>query len=151
MDFEVLLMDDVPKLGAAGDVVRVSGGYARNFLLPKKLAQPVGQAAMRRLEKLRAERAEAAKRSLAEARRVAEALAKTSCTVSAKTTDGSTLYGSVTAADIAAAIVEQHYAVDRHQIVLESPIKEVGTYDVQIRLHPEVSLNFKVWVVDAGK
>lgn len=151
MDFEVLLMDNVPNLGEAGDVVRVAGGYARNYLLPQNLAQPVGKPALRRLEKLRIEREEAARRSLTDARRLAETLSKTSCTVRAKTSDGTTLYGSVTAADISKAIAEQHFAVDRHQVELDTPIKAVGTYDVHLRLHPQVELNYKVWVVDAAK
>lgn len=152
MEVEVILMDNVAGLGGEGEVVKVAGGYARNYLLPRNLAQPVGKAALRRLEKLRAEREEASRVALAEARAKAEKLVRASCTLQARTTaDGSSLYGSVSATDIAETISGQYFPVSREQIVLEAPIKEIGTYDVKIRLHQEVEVPCKVWVVDAAK
>jgi large subunit ribosomal protein L9 len=144
-----MLLSDVEFLGKAGDVVKVKCGYARNYLLPKDLAAPVSQHALRRLEKLRKEREELARIQLAEAKDKAAKLAKLSVTVREKTIDGARLYGAVHAADIAAAIgAEGKVALDKSQVVLPEPLKELGAFDIEINLHPEVSCTIKVWVVE---
>ena len=148
MATEILLMSDVKDLGVAGDVVKVADGYARNYLLPKGLAAPVTQASLRRLEKLRKEREELARIQLAEARAKADQIKKASVTVRAKTSDGTNLYGSVGVADIVDALGSQGLAVDRTQVQLEEPFKTLGTFDVEIKLHAEVSVTVKVWVVE---
>jgi len=148
MATEVLLMAVVDGLGKEGDVVSVADGYARNYLLPRELAAPVTEATRRRLVKIQAER----EKELAEARSGAQALAKkvsaASCTIAVKVGEGEQLYGSVTESDIAEALKGQDIDVDRHQVVLEDAIKELGTYDVPVRLHPEVEATVKVWVVE---
>ena len=106
MSTELLLLSDVEHLGKAGDVVKVADGYARNYLLPKDLAAPVSKQALRRLEKLRKEREEVARIQLAEAKEKASKLDNASVTLRAKTVDGTRLYGSIQAADIAAAGVD---------------------------------------------
>lgn len=149
MATEILLLSDVENLGKAGDVVKVADGYARNYLLPKDLAAPVSQHALRRLEKLRKEREELSRIQMAEAKDKAGKLANVSVTIRAKTVDGTRLYGSVVASDIVAALQEGNkIAVDKAQVQLDEPLKEVGTFDVAIKLHPEVICPIKVWVVE---
>ncbi len=149
MATEILLLSDIPDLGQAGDVVKVADGYARNYLLPKDLAAPVSQLALRRLAKLRKEREEVNRIQLAEAKDKAAKMAHTSVTIRAKTVDGTRLYGSVTAADIAAALESgNQVTVDKTQITLPEPLKEIGTFDVTVTLCPEVTSSIKVWIVE---
>ncbi|MDX9867936.1 MAG: 50S ribosomal protein L9 [Kiritimatiellia bacterium] len=149
MSTELLLLSDIPDLGQAGDVVKVADGYARNYLLPKDLAAPVSPHALRRLEKLRKEREEQTRLQLAEAKAKAAKLANASVTLRAKTVDGTRLYGSVSAADIAAAIeADSKVTVDKSQVELPEPIKETGTFDIPIVLHADVKPVIKVWVVE---
>ena len=147
MAMEVLLMADVPDLGKAGAVVKVADGYARNFLLPRNLAAPVTPASMRRLDKLRKERDELAKIQLAEAQAKASKLEGVSVTIRAKTVDGAKLYGSVGAPEIAAALAAQGVTLDRSQIELAEHLKETGVFDVPVRLHADVTVAIKVWIV----
>ena len=147
MATEVLLMADVPELGKAGEIVKVADGYARNFLLPHELAAPVTPASLRRLEKLRKERAELAKIQLAEAQAKASKLEGVSVTIRARTVDGEKLYGSVSVTEIADALAAQGVAIDRSQLELPEHLKQVGTYEVPVRLHPDVTVPLKVWIV----
>lgn len=148
MSVEVLLLADVPSLGVAGATVKVADGYARNYLMPKGLAGSVTPATLRRLDKLRKEREELARIQLAEARDKAAKLKGLSVTIRAKTTDGQKLYGSVAAADILAALQAQGVELDRTQIELDHPLHEVGQFDVPVKLHADVALTLKVWVVE---
>jgi large subunit ribosomal protein L9 len=148
MSTEVLLMNDVAHLGQAGAVVRVADGYARNFLFPRKLAAPVSAAALKRLDKIRKEREELDRIQLAEAREKAAKLKDVSLTIRAKTSDGQKLYGSVDETAIVTALASQGIALDRGQIALDGHIKELGAFDVPLRLHPQVSATVKVWVVE---
>jgi large subunit ribosomal protein L9 len=148
MATEVLLMADVAELGAEGDVVSVADGYARNYLFPRKLAAPVTEATRRRLAKIRVEREAARKMQVEQARALAARLEGVSCTLPVKAADNQTLYGSVTAADIAEALRHQGVEIDKHCLVLDAPIKALGIYDVKVRLHPEIETAVKVWVVE---
>lgn len=149
MSMEILLLSDIPDLGHAGDVVKVADGYARNYLLPRDLAAPVSPHALRRLEKMRKEREELTRIQLAEAKDKAAKLANVSVTIRAKTVDGTRLYGSIQAADIVAALeAGNKVTVDKAQVDLPEPIKETGTFDVTIKLHPDVTPTIKVWVVE---
>ena len=148
MATEVLLMTDVAELGSEGEVVTVSDGYARNFLFPGKLGAPVTEATRRRLACMQRERGEARQAELEKARQLAEKLAGTQCTIAVKTGEGEKLYGSVTSAEIAAALEAQDVAIDRHSLQLEAPIKELGVFNVKVRLHTEVEAAVKVWVVE---
>ncbi len=148
MPTEVLLMQEMPNLGEEGAVVKVADGYARNFLFPRKLAAPVTTAARKRLEALRKAREAERKATFADAKRKAAALKDASITIRAKTSDGEALYGSVSAGDIAAAVSELGEPVERAMVQLEHPIKALGTYDVPLRIHPDVSASVKVWVVE---
>ncbi len=147
MAIELLLMDNVPDLGKEGDVVTVADGYARNYLLPKGLAEKVTPAARARLAKLQEKRAEERKQQLAAAKSLADKLANISCTITVKTGEEGKLYGSVTNSDIARALAEQDVEIDRHSIVIEEPIKELGVFDIKVKLHPELDTTVKVWIV----
>jgi len=141
-------MADVRDLGAEGDIVTVADGYARNYLLPRKLAAPVSEATRRRLAKMRQDREAAEAAALQAAQELAARLAEASCTIAVKTGEEGKLYGSVTGADIAAALAEQDLHVDKHVVLLEQPIRELGVFDVKIRLHPDMEGTVKVWVVE---
>jgi large subunit ribosomal protein L9 len=148
MATEVILMDTVKDLGKEGQIVKVKDGYARNFLFPKKLAAPVSEGTRRQLVKLQAVRAAAAAEAAAAAKAAAAKLAGVSVTLTAKTSDGEHLYGSVGAADIAAALVAQGFEIGREAVMLQEPIKELGVLDVNIRLDAGAEATIKVWVVE---
>lgn len=145
---EVILREHVEHLGRRGDIVKVSDGYARNYLLPRNLALPVNEGNKRRVEKERrlAEAREAAEQSQAEA--LAARLAELECVVPRKVGEQDTLYGSVTASDLAHALEAQHQiTVDRRKIQLAEPIKQLGEFTVPVKLHREVLGAIKLRVV----
>lgn len=148
MAVEVLLMADVKGLGVEGDTVRVADGYARNYLFPQKLAAPVTPAMRRQLAKMQREREEQRRATIARLRELAERIAAVSCAIAAKTTGEDKLYGSVGAAEIVAALKQQGIELDRHSILLDEPIKQLGVYEIKVKLHPEVETAVKVWVVE---
>lgn len=147
MAIEVLLLNDVEDLGGQGDVVRVSEGYARNFLFPRKLATPLTESARRRIEKLLAERTarEAAAEEASKA--VAAKLEKAEVSVTVKTGEDGKLFGSVTAPQILEVLQGQGFELGRHAVELEHPIKELGTFTVPVRVHAKVTAAVKVTVV----
>ena len=148
MALEVILMADVKGLGVEGDVVKASDGYARNYLLPKKLAAPVTDATRRQLEKKRRER----EARLAQEKESSIALSKlieqTSCTIAVKAGSEGKMFGSVTAGDITASLKLQGIEVDKHKLQMPEPLKELGVFNIQVNLHPEVQATLKVWVVE---
>ena len=145
MSIEVLLMDNVKKLGKAGQIVKVAPGYARNYLLPQGIAAEVTEASRRRLKKLEAERAARAAEEKKAALEVARKLEKLEINVSAQTTDGKKLYGSVGVNDILAAIeANRGIKLERSQIDLADSLKEVGEYESKIDLGHGVNVKFKV-------
>jgi len=144
---ELILKERVEGLGERGDIVRVKDGYARNYLLPKGLAVPATEAQKRILEeenRLRVIRDVKIKRSV---QVVAEKMKNLSCTIVVQAGEEDKLYGSVTTHNITEAIVKQGYVVDHKQVMLDEPIKKLGVYTVPIRLHREVEVPIKVWVV----
>lgn len=149
MATEVLLMTDVADLGSEGDIVKVADGYARNYLFPKKFGAPVTDATRKRLAKIRQERESTRKAELDAAREIADRLAKISCTVLAKIGKDEKMYGSVTTADVAEALRSQGVEeVDKNMLLFDKPIKELGVYDVKVKLHPEVESTVRVWIVE---
>ena len=148
---EVMLMDGVKKLGKAGEIVKVKPGYARNFLFPKGLAALATEAAKRRLKKLEAERAARAAEEKKALLEVAKKLEKLEITVSASTTDGKKLYGSVGISDILAAIeANRGVKIERGQLELDDALREVGEYTPTINLGHGVNVKFKIHIVDEG-
>ncbi|MDD4060328.1 MAG: 50S ribosomal protein L9 [Kiritimatiellae bacterium] len=148
MSTELFLLKDVANLGQEGDIVKVSPGYARNYLIPQGIAEPVTEAARRRLAKIQAEREKIRRETLAEAKKLGAKLKDASVTIRAKTSEAESLYGSVNAAQILAALKEQGFAsLEESMLQLEAPIKALGTYDVPVKVHPDVTETVKVWVV----
>ena len=149
MATEVFLMADVADLGVEGDVVTVADGYARNYLIPKQLGAPVTAATQRRLAKIQREREEARAAAVVEAEALSKKLAGISVTIPVKTVEGEEkLYGSVGEVEIAEALKVLGIEIDRHLIVLDEHIKELGVFDVAIKLQPEVEATVKVWIVE---
>ena len=145
---EVILRDHVENLGRRGDVVKVADGYARNYLLPRKLALPVNQGNRRQVEKERkiAETREAQEKVGAEA--LAAQLAEIECVLARRVGEQDVLYGSVTTTDIAHALQAQHQVdIDRRKIQLHEPIKQLGEFTVPVKIHREVTGSIKVRVV----
>jgi large subunit ribosomal protein L9 len=143
---EVILMEDVPGLGYTGDVVRVSPGYARNYLLPRNLAAPATDATRKRVEKRKVE-AEARRAQHREAAlAVAERIKALTLTLKVKAGTEGKLFGSVTALDIVGALKTQAVEVEKQQVVIGEAIKSVGDHKVTIKLMQDVSAELKVLV-----
>ncbi len=144
---EVILRQAVDSLGQPGDIVTVSPGYARNYLLPRGIAFQATEGNKKRiaLEKARLEAAESERRGGAE--EVAKKLEEVSVTFSARVGEEGKLFGSVTAADIAEQLAAQGYEIERRQIDLPEPIKALGVYRIPVRLHADVKPEIKVWVI----
>ena len=148
MQIEVMRMDNVKKLGKAGEIVKVAPGYARNYLFTKGLAAVATEAAKRRLKKLEAERAARAAEEKKAALEVAKKLEKLEITVSAHTTDGKKLYGSVGIGDILLAIEQNRgVKIERSQLELDDALKEVGEYAPTIGLGHGVNVKFKIVIL----
>ena len=149
MQIEVMLMDNVKKLGKAGEIVKVAPGYARNCLFPKGLAAVATEAAKRRLKKLEAERAARAAEEKKAALEIAKKLERLEITVSAHTTAGKKPYGSVGVTDILAAIeANRGIKLERSQLELDDTLKEVGVYEPTIDLGHDVVVKFKITILD---
>ena len=144
---ELILMADIEGLGLEGETVKVSEGYARNYLIPRKLAVPITSAALKRLEKNKLEREARHLKELEAAQALALTLEKISCTITAKVGENDKLFGSVTTADIIASLKQQGIELDKRKILMAEPIRELGVFPVKIRLHPQVEPSLKVWVV----
>lgn len=145
----VILKRDVKGTGKAGEVVKVSDGYARNMLLPKGLAEEATKNNVHTLEKARAKREEEEAQARAEAEKQAEEMKKMRVTIVTKAGEGGKLFGSITTKDIAAALEEQcGIKVDKRKIVLEQPIKEIGTTRVKVKIYPEITGVIAVEVKD---
>ena len=147
---QVLLREDIDNLGARGEIVRVKAGYARNYLLPRKLAVEATANNVRQIEGERAAlvKREAKERSTAGAQ--ADQLRNLTLKFERKVGEAGVLYGSVTSMDIAHALKEQGYEIDRRRIVLREPIKRFGNYEVPVRLHREVIVELPVKVLGEG-
>lgn len=136
---EVILLEHVEKLGKMGDKVTVKNGYARNYLLPQRKALRATEANVAYYEKQKAELEAHNKALFDEASKLAESLKGFSAVLIRQAAETGQLYGSVTIRDIAAAIKEKGFAVERKQVYLENAIKDLGVYEVKLNLHPEVS------------
>ncbi|HTS17159.1 MAG TPA: 50S ribosomal protein L9 [Verrucomicrobiae bacterium] len=147
MSKQIILTALVDNLGAEGDTVTVADGYARNYLIPKGLAMPATAANLRRVESLRKKREASLAAQLEGAKTTATQLVKQSYTITAAAGEDGKLYGSVTASDISEALKKEGVEVDRRKIALEHPIRELGVFDVDVKLHPEVATKVKIWVV----
>ncbi|KAA3598037.1 MAG: 50S ribosomal protein L9 [Calditrichaeota bacterium] len=144
---KIILKATIEKLGVAGDIVNVKNGFARNYLIPNNFASEATRGALKSWEfekKAIQKREDAVK---AAAQELAGKLEKVDVTIPVTVGDEDRMFGSVTSQQIADLIIEQGIEIDKRKIVLDAPIKSLGTYDVQIKLHPEVIGTIKVWVV----
>jgi large subunit ribosomal protein L9 len=141
---EVILTENVPGLGAEADVVKVRRGYARNYLLPQHKAYEVTPAALRQLDNLKKKRAEREARELNEAEETARKIGKARLTFTLATGESGKAFGSITAQDIVNRMKnELGLEIDRHKVVLERPIKDTGEHEVAIKLHHDVTAQFR--------
>jgi large subunit ribosomal protein L9 len=142
----IILQEDVEKLGMRGQVVEVAEGYARNFLLPRKLGLEASAGNMKRLEKMRAVFAKKEATEKEAAQKLAELLAGVSVELSRRAGENDQLFGSVTSADVSDALAAQGYNVEKRKIALADPIKVVGEYEIPVKLHREVTATLKLSV-----
>jgi large subunit ribosomal protein L9 len=144
---EVILREDIEKVGHRGEVVKVAPGYARNFLLPKKLAVLATDSNKKIVEQERDAYLRREAKAKNEAEDLGRMLAGVTVTITQRAGEEGHLFGSVTAKDIADALERQNYTIDRRKIQLEDPIKNTGEYKVPVRLHREVTADLNVNVV----
>ena len=143
----VILKQRVDKLGQTGDLVNVKDGFARNFLLPHGLALEANKANMNAVNAIKAANSALEEKLKQEFQELAKKLGKASWTLSVEATDEDKLYGSVDSLTIARLLKDEGYEVDKNNIILAEPIKSLGAYEVELKLHPQVSAKIKVWIV----
>jgi large subunit ribosomal protein L9 len=143
---QIILQEDVEKLGNRGELVDVAPGYARNFLLPRKLGLEATPGNMKRLEKMRAAFAMKEATEKEAAQKEAAQIAGVSLTLTRKAGENDQLFGSVTSADVAEALAAKGFPVDKRKIALVDHIKAIGEYEIPVKLHREVIVNVKLTV-----
>ena len=141
---EIILREDIEKLGGRGDVVKVASGYARNFLLPKKLAVAATDANRKIVEQERQAHLRKEAKQIGEAQELATLVGAVTVTIARKAGENDQLFGSVTAADLSDALAAKNYNVERRKIHLEEPIRTLGEHKVTVRLHREVTAEITV-------
>ena len=143
---EVILSQNVDKIGNSGEVVKVKEGFARNYLLPRKLAYVASPENLKRIAQLEKKRQTEREQVKKEAQSLAEKLSKVSCTISVEVNDRDKLYGSISEIDVVRALDVEGFKVEKNSIILEKPIEELGIFEVGVKLHPEVTAKIRLWV-----
>jgi large subunit ribosomal protein L9 len=143
---EVILREDIEKLGQRGQAVKVANGYARNYLLPRRLAVAATEANKKIVEQERQAHLRRDAKDLAEAQDLAKIMAPVSVTITQKAGEQDQLFGSVTSKDIAEALEKAGYSVERRKIHMDAPIKQIGEFKIPIRLHRDVTVDITVTV-----
>lgn len=144
---KVILREDVDKLGKNNDTVNVSEGYARNFLIPRGLAYEASAGNLRLIAEQNKQKESRRLKEKNEAQALANKLAHLSCTIVMNAGPDDKLFGAVTAQEIAKVLQQENISIDRKNICLEDPIKELGVFQVPVKVHPEITQNLKVWIV----
>jgi len=144
---KVILQQDVRHLGRVGDIVKVRDGYGRNFLVPRGMAVVADERNVHRLEHQKREASAKATKVLAEARAMAEKLGQTAVSIKVQAGDEGKLFGAVTNRDIVEALGAEGLLLDRRQVELAEPIRQIGVFSVPVRLHPDVQAAVKVYVI----
>ena len=144
---KVILLQTIDRLGKAGDVITVKEGFARNYLIPKNAAKEATAGNMKMMESLKKKQAQADAVKMSEIKAIADRLGALSLTITAQAGEEEKLFGSVSSEDIALALAGENIKVDKRDIILEEPIRKLGTYQVTVRLHPEVKTALKVWII----
>jgi large subunit ribosomal protein L9 len=148
---EVILKQDVRSLGDRGQIVKVAAGYARNYLFPRSLALPATNANKKQIDEMRAAAAKEAARLRNDASKLASTMTDLTIRLVAKAGDTNVLFGSIGVRDIAEGLEAQGFPIDRHRILLDKPIKEVGDYPIRIHLYKDVKQTIKVEVRAEGR
>jgi large subunit ribosomal protein L9 len=143
---EVILREDIEKLGNRGEVVKVAPGYARNFLIPKRLAVMATESNKKIVEQERQAHLRKEAKQIGEAQDLAKIMSGVSVTITQKAGENDQLFGSVTAKDVADALAAQNYTIDRRKVQLDEPIKQLGEFKVPVKLHREVTVEVTVVV-----
>jgi large subunit ribosomal protein L9 len=146
INMEVILREDIGKLGSRGQVVKVAAGYARNFLLPRRLAVAANESNKKIVEQERQGHLRKEAKLQADAADLAKLMAQVEVTIAQKAGENDQLFGSVTAGDVAVALEKLGYTIERRKVQLDEPIKTLGDFKVIVRLHKEVSLEIPVHV-----
>lgn len=144
---KVILRQNSETLGQVGDVIEVKEGYARNFLIPRKIAYAALKGNIRALEEDKKNLVKKKKQEVEAAEKLCGELEKVSVTIPVQVGEEDKIFGSVTNQMIADSLKEKGYDIDRRKIEIDEPIKSLGIYGISIKLHPNVSANIKVWVV----
>ncbi len=144
---QVILLENVPALGKTGDLVKVSDGYGRNYLIPKKKAVLATDKSLKVIEHQKRQIQQRVEKTKKDAEKMAQRIETLSCTFARTVGESGKLFGSVTSMDIENYLKENGIEADRKKISLEEPIKNLGMFTVPIKLHPEVAAHLKVWVV----
>ena len=144
---KVILKDDIEKLGTAGDVVEVAGGYGRNYLIPKNLAVPATKGNLKSIDVIKTQKTFRERKKKREAEKIKDKLEKLSLTAEVHTGEEDKVFGSVTAAAVAKLLSDQGFEIDRRKIMLEEPLKALGVYTIDIKLASDVVAAVKIWVV----
>ncbi|MCS6966120.1 MAG: 50S ribosomal protein L9 [Candidatus Kapabacteria bacterium] len=146
---KVILRQDVEKLGKMGDTVTVSDGYARNYLIPRGLAYYASEAAVQRLEEEKRQHQRQLERERISAQELSNRLQEVVLTIPMRVGEEGRLFGSVTPQMIADELQLHGFTIDRRSIIIEEPIRSLGTFEAKVRLHPEVVCTVRVWVTSA--
>ena len=144
---KVILIDDVPELGDRGQIREVKNGYARNYLLPQDLALKATPGNLKKALQSKTAHESKILKELETTRVLANRISNLSLTIERKAGDEDALFGSVTSVDLADALAAEGIKIDKRKILLEEPIRNLGVYTVEIKLHPEVMATLKTWVV----
>jgi len=144
---KVILLEDIPSLGKAGDLVKVSDGYGRNYLIPQKKAMVATEKSVKVIEHQKRLVQQGMEKAKKDAEKLGRQIENLSCTFAKTVGESGKLFGSVTSMDVENYLKENGIEVDRKKIALEEPIKNLGMFTVLIKLHPEVTTHLKVWVV----
>ena len=144
---EVILLQNVKSVGKEGDTVKVKDGYARNYLMPNNIAVPYSAGAVKAVEQKKKKAVILAEKEKKAARQLAKNIAKLSLTISMEAGVEDALFGSITSEAISRSLEQEGIAVDKKDIIIEEPIKKLGVYTVQVKLHPEVKETLRIWVV----
>lgn len=144
---KVILIENINRVGNIGDIVDVSNGYARNYLIPKNKAKVASPGNMKIMESLKKKKAAEDAKILAEAKALADKISALSLTISAQVGEEEKLFGSVSNDDISEALSEEGIKIDKRDILLDEPIKKLGVYQVMVKVNPEVKANLRVWIV----
>ncbi|MCK4401420.1 50S ribosomal protein L9 [bacterium] len=146
---KVVLKQDIDKLGIAGDIVEVADGYGRNYLLPRGLAIKATAGAEKAAEQIKKAKGRKIQEEKTNLEELAKKLSKLSLTIPVQVGEDEKMYGSVTSIDIANMLKQEGIEIDKKKIALKEPIKKLGIFNIQIKLHQEVTAEVKTWVVKA--